>query len=83
MEAKLQKLKNAWQEFLMGIANNQILKGAVTALTGLIEGINKLVEIISGGSGAVKSVLNLGVALLGLKTGSAVLSGVLASISSA
>ena len=83
IEAKLQKLSNAWDEFTMGLANNQILKGGIDLLTGLVTGINKLTDVISRGNGAVKSVLNLGTALLGLKTGGAVLSGILASISSA
>jgi hypothetical protein len=65
----------------MGLANNQILKGGVDLLTGLLKAINGLTEAISGSNGAVKSVLNLGVALMGLKAGGAVLSGVLASIS--
>ena len=81
MQAKLQKLSNAWNEFTMGLADNQILKAGVDALTGLVDTINKITDGLSGGSGVVKSVLNLGVALMGLKTGGAVLSGVLASIS--
>lgn len=59
MEAKLQKLKNAWDEFTMGLANNEILKGGVDALTWVIESINKLIDIISGGNNTIKSVLNL------------------------
>ena len=29
LEAKLTKLKNAWDEFAMGLTNNVIIKGAV------------------------------------------------------
>ena len=83
MEAKLQKLKNAWDQFAMGLANNEILKGGVDLLTELLKTINNLTEFISGGNGIIKSVLNLGIALMGLKTGGAVLSGILASISHA
>ena len=80
MEAKLQKLKNAWDQFTMGLANNEILKSGVDLLTKLLTTINNLTETISGGNGVVKSVLNLGVALMGLKTGGAILNGVIASI---
>ena len=82
MEAKLQKLKNAWNEFTMGLANNEILKFGVSALTTLINAINKVVNGLSGGNGLVKSILNLGIALTGLKAGGAVLSGIFTSIGS-
>ena len=59
MEAKLQKLKNAWDEFTMGLANNEILKGGVDALTWIIESINKLIDTISGGNNTIKSVVSL------------------------
>lgn len=59
MEAKLQKLKNAWAEFTMGIANNEILKGGIDLLTKLLETVNKLTTALSGNSGIGKSILNL------------------------
>jgi hypothetical protein len=36
MQSKLARLKNAWDEFAMGLANNAVLKGAVDALTKLL-----------------------------------------------
>jgi len=36
MQSKLARLKNAWDEFAMGLANNAVLKGAVDALTTLL-----------------------------------------------
>lgn len=75
MESKLQRLKNAWDQFAMGLANNEILKGAVDILTEMIEGVNKLTNALSAGNGLVKSVLNLGVALGGLTMGKQVVNG--------
>lgn len=69
MESKLQRLKNAWDQFTMGLANNEILKGAVDILTSIIEGINKLTNGISGGNGLIKSITSLGVAIGGLMAG--------------
>ena len=42
LESKLARLKNAWNEFLMGIANSTIIKGAVDLLTGLLNVLNKI-----------------------------------------
>jgi hypothetical protein len=47
MESKLQRLENAWNEFLMGLANNEILKGAVDLVTSLVTGINSLTDGLS------------------------------------
>ena len=59
MEAKLQNLKNAWDQFVMGLANNDILKFGVDLLTGFLETVNKLTSALSGGNGLAKSVINL------------------------
>ena len=59
MEAKLQRLKNAWDQFVMGLANNDILKFGVDLLTGFLETVNKLTSALSGGNGLAKSVINL------------------------
>jgi predicted secreted Zn-dependent protease len=66
MESKLQKLENAWNEFLMGIANNEVLKGAVDFLTKMVEGINSATQAISGGNGLLKSVISLTTAIAGI-----------------
>ena len=67
MEAKLAKLTTAWQEFTMGLANNEILKGAVDALTFVLNAINKLIDVLSGNNGLTKSIitLNLAIAAIG------------------
>ena len=79
MESKLQKLENAWNEFLMGLSNNEILKGAVDTLTMIITGINKITDAISGGNGLVKSIVSLATVLGALKLGKSLLGGALGS----
>lgn len=74
MEAKLTKLKNAWDSFAMGLANNEILKTGIDILTSLLETINSLNDTISGGSGLIKSLLSLGLAIGGLKVGKKIFS---------
>ena len=64
MEAKLNKLKNAWDQFTMGLMNNQILKTGVDALTTGFTIVNKFVDAIGKLSpkpfeGITKSVLTL------------------------
>ena len=69
MEAKLQKLKNAWDEFAMGLANNEILKFGVDFLTQILTTVNKLTAALSGGNGLVKSIINLVTVIGALKGG--------------
>ena len=75
MESKLQRLSNAWDQFAMGLTNNEILKGAVDLLADMIEGVNKLTNGLSGGNGLIKSIVSLGVALGGLTMGKQVING--------
>jgi len=77
METKLQKLQNAWDEFLMGLSNNEVLKGAIDVLTFIIEGVNKLTDALSGGDGLVKSVVSLITVVGALKLGKSMLGGLL------
>ena len=73
MESKLNKLKNAWDQFTMGIANSSLIKAGVDALTWLLNTINSLTDVGSEGlGGIVTSILRLGTVLLGLKAGSSV-----------
>ena len=69
LDAKLTKLKNAWDQFAMGLANNEFIKGAIDALTGLLNTINSVIDGISGGNGLAKSVLSLGFAFSAFKLG--------------
>ena len=69
MEAKLNKLKNAWDQFTMGLMNNQIIKLGVDALTGFLTVTNKIINALSSLTGpfqgVTKSVLTL-VSTLGM-----------------
>ena len=59
LQSKLARLKNAWNEFLMGITNSSVIKGVVDVLTTLLNIINK----ITGAFGpATSGFLKFGVA---------------------
>lgn len=77
LAAKLTKLKNAWDQFTMGLANNEIIGGVVTLLTDLLTAINGIIDGISGGNGLIKSVVTLGAAFAGLKAGGAIIDKIL------
>lgn len=77
LAAKLTKLKNAWDQFTMGLANNEIIGVAVTLLTDLLTAINGIIDGISGGNGLIKSVVTLGAAFAGLKAGGAIIDKIL------
>ena len=79
LAAKLTKLKNAWDEFAMGLTNNVIIKSAVDTLTFLLTAVNKLIDGLSGGHGLIKSVMTLGAVWGGLKLGGNLVDKVLAS----
>ncbi len=53
LEAKLNKLTNAWDTFTMGLANNAIIKAVVDALTTILTVINKITGAFGDGTGAV------------------------------
>ena len=77
LASKLTKLKNAWDQFTMGLANNEIIGAAVTLLTDLLTAINGIIDGISGGNGLIKSVVTLGAAFAGLKAGGAIIDKIL------
>ena len=79
VEAKLQQLRNAWDQFVMGLANDQILKAAITFLTKIFEVINWILDKISGGNGLTKSVLTLVTAFGALRGIGAIIKKVFAS----
>ena len=70
LEAKLNKLKNAWNEFLMGIMNDSMTKFVVDAGTKLLDILNSITDALSfgGKSGLLKSITSLTAAFIGLKT---------------
>jgi TP901 family phage tail tape measure protein len=79
LQAKLTRLKTAWNEFTMGLSNNEIIGGVVTALTEMLKAVNGLIDGLSGGSGLVKSVLSLGAAFVGIRAGGVILDKILKS----
>lgn len=66
LDAKLQKLKNAWDTFTMGLANSEIVKGGVDLLTWILETVNKLTEAFDGIGG---SIAKIGLAIAALRAG--------------
>lgn len=80
LETKTAKLRNAWDTFLMGLSNNQIIKGAVDLLNVILVTINKIIDTLSFGSGFLKSIGSLVVAILGLKIGKKILGSVFGKI---
>lgn len=74
LKSKLDKLRNAWNEFVMGLANSDLIKGAVDLLTWLLNVINKLTN---GWDGLSKGVLRLGAAIIMLKGGKVILAEII------
>ena len=65
LESKINKLKNAWDEFSMGIANSSLIKGAVDLLTNLLTVINKITSALGDGFiGSTFTLLTRSVGLL-------------------
>ena len=69
LEAKLNKLQNAWKEFLMGITDSNLFKGMVDGLTKTLNIVNSVIDKLSLGNGAIKSFLSLFVAFKTLSVG--------------
>lgn len=72
LESKLARLKNAWDQFTMGLANSDVVKGAVDVTTWLINGINTLTK---GWDNASSSILKFVFALTALKAGRVIFGG--------
>ena len=61
LEAKLNELKNAWNEFTMGLANNELIKLGVDILTQFLTVLNELTSILGEGtSGILKFIAAIG-----------------------
>lgn len=74
LESKLNKLSNAWQQFTMGLANNQVIKALVSGLTDFVNVINYITELTGqeGLGGVITSINKLIVTMVGLKIGQSV-----------
>lgn len=60
LEAKINKFKNAWNEFTMGIADSGMIKGTVDIVTNLITVVNKLAKMTGPLEGFVKAFIAIG-----------------------
>ena len=61
LQAKLNELSNAWNEFTMGLANNELIKLGVDILTQFLTALNKLTSILGEGtSGILKFIAAIG-----------------------
>lgn len=82
LEAKLNKLHNAWQRFTMGIMNNNMVKGIVDAGTTILSVVNKIIDVLSfnGQSGLIKSVLSLATAFTALKGGGKIVNSLIGGL---
>lgn len=76
LEAKLNQLKDAWDQFTMGIANNTLIKAGIDAITGLLNIVNKLTEHLPG---ATKGLANLLLMIGGFTAGKKVMDAFFAS----
>lgn len=77
LEAKMNKLKTAYHEFILGVLNSDIIKFGVAALTKLFEVLNNIADLAGPFSGFVKTLMTLG-AFLG---GKALVQGAVSLIS--
>lgn len=57
LESKLNALKNAWQEFTMGLADDSFVKSIIDALTNLLNFVNKITDVFGASGGAAKILL--------------------------
>jgi hypothetical protein len=62
-------MKTAWQEFVMGLANSDLIKTGIDLLTKLLNTINGLINALSGGKGVAKTFVSALTALAGFKLG--------------
>lgn len=56
LRAKIEKLKNAWHEFTMGIMNSDLVKVGVDILTKFLEIINKATSGFDGLAGSISKI---------------------------
>lgn len=77
LEAKLNRLSSAWQQFTMGIANSSFIKAGVDILTSFLTVVNNLTEKLGSVGGAIAKI---GVAWGALKLGKAGFNGIFSLI---
>jgi hypothetical protein len=60
IDAKINQLTNAWNTFLLSIANSDLIKTGTEILAGLINGINGFTDALGKFSGVAKIMLVVG-----------------------
>lgn len=82
LEAKVNKFKNAWNEFTMGVANNAVIKATVDVLTDFLSIINKITGSIDGPFGSAISMITKSLmAIGGFKLGGSVVNQIIKILS--
>lgn len=78
LQAKLNELSNAWNEFTMGLTNNKLIKFGIDILTQFLIALNNLTNVLGEGtSGILKFVAAFGL----FKGGKRLFNGLLGSFS--
>ena len=77
LESKLNKLKNAWNEFTRNLANSTVIKGTIDLLTRLINIVNKILNTMPGG---ISVIAAFGIAIKGLGVSRKVLQALIATL---
>lgn len=77
LETKLNQLKNAWDEFVMGLAKDEAIKWVVDSLTSLLGAVNKLTANLPG---LLKTLSRIGIAFGAFKGTSAIFNGLLRTV---
>lgn len=77
LESKINKLKNAWNEFTRNLANSAVIKGFIDILTTLINVVNKILNMMPGG---ISMIVAFGIAIKGLGVGRKVLQALIATL---
>jgi hypothetical protein len=62
LASKIERLKNAWHEFTMGIMNSDLVKFGVEILTKFLEVINKATGAFGGLAGSISKIATVLVA---------------------
>ena len=77
LETKIAKLKNAWNEFLLGIANDNAIKAIIDLLTSLLNGLNLAT---AGASGFATSFTRIFTVIAALRIGKGIFNKLFSSI---
>ena len=77
LESKLNRLHDAWEQYVTGIANQSIIKGVVDLLTNLLKTVNEVTDALDPFHTGWSKIL---AAFLGFKAAKGVVNGVLKGI---